>query len=91
MAAKFKPGAQTVEARPLQNGPANITWLRERMAAPAVFGLTLYDLQVVWASPAPCAPNSDSSFGLVSDHQMVNFRAHNSPEVMERHHPLVNR
>lgn len=56
MTAKFKPGAQAVEAFSRDGMISPRTLASQVMPALATFDLIFYNLQAVWASPALCVP-----------------------------------
>ena len=45
------------------------------------FGLIVWNIQVVWASPAMAVPERDT-FRLVSDYQAANSQVEQTPKVM---------
>ena len=75
------PQAQAVKARPRRYDPVKTGGLASCIAALAVFGLIVRNIQAVWASPAMAVPTRDT-FRLVSDYQAVNSQVEQSPGVM---------
>ena len=71
MRVHLKPQAQAVKARPRRYDPLKTGWLASCIAALVAFGLIVWNIQVVWASPAMAVPKRDT-FRLVSDYQAVN-------------------
>ena len=76
----LKPQAQAVKARPRRYDPVKTGWLEWCIAALVAFGLIVWNIQPVWASPAT-VPKRDT-FRLVSDYQAVNSQVEQTPKVM---------
>ena len=56
-------------------------WLASCIAALVAFGLIVWNIQAVWASPAMPVPQRDT-FRLVSEYQAVNSQVEQTPKVM---------
>ena len=70
-----------MKARPRRYDPVKTGWLASCIAALVAFGLIVWNIQVVWASPAMAVPKNNS-FRLVSDFKAVNEQVEKSPGVM---------
>ena len=81
MRVQLNPQAQAVKARPRRYDPVKTGWLASCIAALVAFGLIVWNIQAVWASPAMPVPKRDT-FRLVSDYQAVNSQVEQSPGVM---------
>ena len=70
-----------MKARPRRYDPVKTGWLASCIAALVAFGLIVWNIQVVWASPAMTVPKRDP-FRLVSEYQAVNSQVEKTPKVM---------
>ena len=61
MRAHLKAQAQAVKARSRRYDPVKTRWLASCIAALGAFGLLLWNIQAVWASPAMAVPQRDLS------------------------------
>ena len=81
MRVQLKPQAQAVKARPRRYDPVKTGWLASCIAALVAFGLIVWNIQAVWASPATAVRKRDT-FRLVSEYQAVNSQVEQTPKVM---------
>ena len=81
MRVHLKPQAQVVKARPRRYDPVRTGWLASCIAALVAFGLIVWNLQVVCASPAMVVRKRDTC-RLVSDYQPGNLQGEQTPKVM---------
>ena len=81
MRVHLKPQAQAEKARPRRYDPVKTGWLASCIAALVAFGLIVWNIQAVWASPATAVRKRDT-FRLVSEYQAVNSQVEQTPQVM---------
>ena len=81
MRVHLKPQAQAVKARPRRYDPVKTGWLSSCIAALVAFGLIVWNIQAVWATPVMAVPKRDT-FRLVRDFQAVNSEVEQTPKVM---------
>ena len=82
MRVQLKPQAQAVKARPRRYDPVKTGWLASCIVALGAFGLFLWNIQAVWASPAMAVPKRDT-FRSVSDYQAVNSQVEQTPKFLQ--------
>ena len=70
-----------MKARPRRYDAVKTGWSASCIAALLAFCLIVWNIQVVWASPAMAVPKRDT-FRFVSDYQAVNSQVEQTPKVM---------